>query len=298
MKKGQITIFIILGIILLLLVGISIYVFQRVSKERLESAKLVSLEPATVTDYVSSCLRITARDGIYLLASQGGYINPLGDPKYGDQGDYQRLHYALEEGPIPYVVDGKQTRLRPLEDMTQALSRYVAVELKNCMNFSAFEEQGWTIQQPDIDWQSIGFNFNKATIPYSAETVQVATTARLDAGDVVVRATYPLHFNRDGQSFTVSQFSTTLPYRLALLQKIAASLTANIARNEKGYRLQEDCSKYAASDRLLNIYTTIAPYALDHAVRIVDAQPVKPGDVPLRFQFAVKNVNLAGECIG
>lgn len=298
MKKGQITIFIILGIVLLLLVGISIYVFYRVSKERFEGAKLVSLEPATVTDYVSNCIQITARDGIYLLSSQGGYINPLGDPKYGDQGDYQRLHYALEEGPIPYVVDGKQTRLRQLEDMMQALSRYVAVELKNCLNFSSFEDQGWTILQPDIDWQSIGFDFSKAAVPYSPEAIQVATTARLDAGDVVIRATYPLSFNRDGQSFSVNQFSATLPLRIALLQKIASSLATNIARNEKGYRLQEDCSKYAASDRLLNIYTSVAPYSLEHAVRIVDAQPVKYGDVPLRFQFAVKNAHLAGECVG
>src|SRR3989338_5041123 len=133
MKKGQITIFIILGIMLLFITTLA----------------------------------------IYLAAGNGGYINPKGEPKYGEKGDGSQTHYHLESYVLPYALNKTEKKLRPLPELLESIERYIAAELNNCLDFSALTQKGYTVSYPDIDWQEINFDFEKAGVPYSTEKVRI-----------------------------------------------------------------------------------------------------------------------------
>ncbi|MBW2970031.1 hypothetical protein KY319_02815 [Candidatus Woesearchaeota archaeon] len=72
MKKAQITIFIIIGILILIAFGTTIYVASKVKK--IEKPKTPQLQTQTIQDYITSCLEIATKEGLTILGKQGGYI--------------------------------------------------------------------------------------------------------------------------------------------------------------------------------------------------------------------------------
>ncbi|MGV8086448.1 MAG: hypothetical protein ACP5N1_02345 [Candidatus Woesearchaeota archaeon] len=74
-KRGQITIFIIIGIILLFIVALTIYFSSSFNKVRPPVQQLLvddELKPIQV--YVTDCLSATAKEGLIRLGQNGGYI--------------------------------------------------------------------------------------------------------------------------------------------------------------------------------------------------------------------------------
>ncbi len=78
MKKAQLTLFIIIGLVMVLLVGSVLYLFgskePAKSEQEVSSQKFRQAAMQPVKDYVESCLDLAAESGIWLLAKQGGVI--------------------------------------------------------------------------------------------------------------------------------------------------------------------------------------------------------------------------------
>ncbi|HLP79818.1 MAG TPA: hypothetical protein VK158_04245 [Acidobacteriota bacterium] len=70
--KGQVSIFIIVGAVLVLIIGV---VFMMSSYEAEVTREPISEEFLVVRDYVESCLASTSEDALTLAGSQGGYID-------------------------------------------------------------------------------------------------------------------------------------------------------------------------------------------------------------------------------
>ncbi len=288
MKKGQITVFIILGIlIIIVLTALYLGIKPKTAPKAGQSA---------ITDYVVSCLQRVAIEGVYLMSSQGGYLNPKGDANYAEEGDGLPVHYHLEGKILPYVLDGQEIRMRKLPSSTLLLNNYIVMELPKCLGT---EVQGYKITLPELNWQTINFDFSQARVGYSSEAVRVTVISR--ENDVAIVANYPVKFSRGEESFTLTDFYTTVPLRLTLVEATAEKLIRNIANahaNLTAYNLFMHCEEYKSNDNLMNIYSTLNPYAANHAVSIVDAMPVKYGLTPLRYQFAMRNVLFGGMCVG
>jgi len=79
MKKGQITLFIIIGIIILITLGLLFY-FTSIKEKSLEEERMTTpmqlREGEPVSDLVTSCLKQTAINGLKLIGDQGGYTKP------------------------------------------------------------------------------------------------------------------------------------------------------------------------------------------------------------------------------
>ena len=285
--------FIILGIVIVLILSLAFYVSRKTTAEP------QFLERESFADYISSCLAQTGTEGIYKIAAQGGYVNPKGDTAYGETGDGLPVQYYLGQHQLPYVLDGNKTSMRSLSYVDTALSRYLAVELPHCLNFSFFQGQGYTVSVPTINWEAIDFDFSKATVPYSPEGVRFSVVSR--DSDVVIVAKYPVLFAKKDSSFVLSDFSTTVPLRLSLLEHTAEKLVEQISNaysNRTAYDLFLHCAEYASSDKQVNIYATPNLYSADYAVMLIDAAPTSQGLAPLRYQFAVRNVLFGGLCVG
>jgi hypothetical protein len=169
-KKGQVTIFVILAIVIIVIVGIVIYVRGQVVSNGPLPVELTEIpnEFKPIRTYVESCLLTIANDGINKLASHGGYIYPLNktytkpsifiDPANPTEADAILL--ANQEDAIPYwyYLKGKNTNynflissLTPsIESMQTQLSLYIQDNLDSCIDFAEFEKTGITITSISI----------------------------------------------------------------------------------------------------------------------------------------------------
>jgi len=76
-KEGQITLFMILGIVLLIIVAFIFYLSnytQEKKGQEITGAEKTAFDITPIKEYVTTCLDNTAKDGLLLLGKQGGYI--------------------------------------------------------------------------------------------------------------------------------------------------------------------------------------------------------------------------------
>lgn len=116
-KQGQVTVFIIIGLVLLLTIGIII--FFTTSKE---PETKVSLDLQPVKTFVDECLQQVSAPAVLLLAAQGGYI-------------YLPEHTALVgEVKVGYGYDNGKKQLLDIESMQAQLNKYIGEQLQACIN--------------------------------------------------------------------------------------------------------------------------------------------------------------------
>ncbi|PIN74726.1 hypothetical protein COV18_05900 [Candidatus Woesearchaeota archaeon CG10_big_fil_rev_8_21_14_0_10_37_12] len=137
-KRAQLTIFIIIGIILLISIATVVYFTQKKATQPLEHISPVPEDVKPVYDYVTTCLNQISKDGINLLGAQGGHIN---------------IPSIIERTPTAYIANDPaeisklphwyyegEDRTPTLEFMQTELSRYVRDNLPECINnFAAFQ---------------------------------------------------------------------------------------------------------------------------------------------------------------
>ncbi|NQV09310.1 hypothetical protein HQ529_05660 [Candidatus Woesearchaeota archaeon] len=113
MKRGQITAFVIIGIVILGAFGFTFYISRYVSNAEFEKKidKIVSdiRQNTPINFYVTECLDNSLREGLYLIGRQGGFILPHQEGALLDSGwhweSYMRNSY-LEYGnnSITYLI--------------------------------------------------------------------------------------------------------------------------------------------------------------------------------------------------
>ncbi len=143
--KGQVTIFIILGIILVLAIAIVIALKTEVIKIKPE--ELIPTEKGKVETFLTTCIEQIGNDALYRMGQQGGYIDvPTEITNDGT------LH--LRTSPItvvPYWAYGTNTRIPSLDDLKFRLDRHMEQNLHNCL-FSqpVFREKYDVLEKSDI----------------------------------------------------------------------------------------------------------------------------------------------------
>jgi hypothetical protein len=141
-KKAQITIFIILAIIIIAVIGI-LFVFR----DDIFQANLPQeLEP--VYSYYLSCIEAETFNGAAILGQQGGYIEP---PEFEPGSEYMPFSNQLDFLGIPvsywYYISGNgviKEQVPSRSKMQAELNAYVNEGLSLC-NFDQFTEQGFEV---------------------------------------------------------------------------------------------------------------------------------------------------------
>ncbi len=180
MRRGQLTIFIILGLVVLLAVGVVLYFTA--TQVVFRGGTLVPREAQPVYDFVSACASSIAQDGIILQGAQGGYLS---------------LPRDIERTPTAYVPLDSQgvlkvplwfyegnSRIPTLALLEADLGNYVENNLESCLqNFSAFKDQYPVVEK-------------------SPPKVQAVIS---DAG-VTLKITYPIAIQRQDKTIDVQDF--------------------------------------------------------------------------------------------
>ena len=150
MRKGQISIFIILGLILLITIGVTLYFFSTEAGRPLRKAPKVPEDIRPVFDMVNDCAKMALKQGLLKMGLQGGYIDipgyVLNNPNSYLTAD------PLGIIKIPYWYYAGENRVPSKNLMRAALGRQVKEEIKSCTDFKAFEPRlrVTELDKPDV----------------------------------------------------------------------------------------------------------------------------------------------------
>lgn len=222
-KKGQITLFIILGLVLLAAAGV--YISMQKDEESAFTPKIeeVPLEFQPLRSYVENCLKSSSEEGLKLIMDHGGYINPAEFGIVADPVDSTNGNGVSFPGGwiVPYWYHLKSdnrctkncefsTERPPLKrsegsrSIESQLDDYIKVNVKGCTgDFRAFKEEGYEI----------------------AESGDIKITSTVLDHDVLFVMEYPLAASREGVAKDIKSFYVRIPVELKNMYELATILS-------------------------------------------------------------------------
>ncbi len=162
MKRGQATIFVILGLVIVAIVG-TVYTFRAELLEATfgkEAEKSLAVPPQAekVKAVVENCVDQAAQEGLGVLGVQGGYITlPNSEipasPIYPFTNTFDLFGDKGVAVPLWYFEDAagsEQVQVPTKEQMEIELAKYIEASLVSCLNdFQALKSQGYSITYDD-----------------------------------------------------------------------------------------------------------------------------------------------------
>jgi len=186
-KRGQITPFIILGLVFLLFFLIILFT----KSYRIEKIGAISShEINPIKYYVDLCVKSSASDALYILGVQGGYT---AQPQLYFQSAYAKIAYWYYKGyDIPPTI----------EEMEQELSAYVEKALPECVEYlGAFSDMGFEFEFGEIN----------------AET-------KINENNVEFNIDYPITIKKGDSESKIKDFYRSFPVRLGHVHGIAEEI--------------------------------------------------------------------------
>jgi hypothetical protein len=195
-KKGQITLFIILGIVLIVSFSLVFYLFQsNTGRGESEIQQIQSFELSTspIKSYVDSCLQNTATEAIDYIGKHGGYYD-LDQTYSTNSAPYNTAYYFYRDiNSMPSI-----------NIIEKELSNYINDNLFFCLqNFVIFEEQGFNIDMEEIK-----------------------SKVSLHENNAVFNLEMPLKIKREDQQKTMESFTVNINSRLKKMIDSASILTS------------------------------------------------------------------------
>ncbi len=229
-KKAQITIFIILGIILLVSTSVFLYIKQ-VSIEKKgassESVYKVPEEAQPVYDYVSGCLRDKTKEALIILGENGGYIypesagitgnymNPTEERglRYSKHDDYTLPYWLYMSSPNSCTADcafgSEMPQLKRSgnshndNSVESQIDLYLSENLEECLDgFAQFKQAGFTIKSDS----------------------QPRIVSIITRNDVTVNMDYSLEIIRGDSNVEINKFVTHTQVRLYDIFELASEI--------------------------------------------------------------------------
>lgn len=162
-KKAQVTIFIILGIIIIAAVAGYFLIKSQIEDE--ETGLPANIEP--VYSQYSDCLGQKTKTGIEILETKGGYIE---NPEFVQGSEYMpfssELNFAGTQIPYWYYFTGnnlKKQQVPSKNDMENELENYLNNKARSCV-FDNYYEQGYEIIQEKPDDISVRIEDNSVFV--------------------------------------------------------------------------------------------------------------------------------------
>jgi len=230
-NKGQITLFVILGLVLIIIIGLAIYFFSLSNSKQFKPSDInVPEQFEPVQSYVTQCVSQIATDGIIKIGLHGGYIDPT-DPilsgKSFEANTMQQYNSDLaflipndKNSGIAYWFQTKSTnncdncivgtQTPSLYSMEQQLNQYITRNMRSCLDdFKTFNEQGYVIRDDH--------NY----------TVETAITEK----GVAVLVSANVIVNISNQESTLDLFYTEIDIPLQKYYNIATNITITEIKN-------------------------------------------------------------------
>jgi len=291
LKRGQITLFMLVGIVIIVIFGLIYYITAYATKGKTtasnEEAAKLALDITPIKTYAETCLEKASEEGIWLVGAQGGYVDPDSDGNsfYGEAGNAILLFTDYQDDKVPYYLDETDDGgILGLDEIEEKLSKYIIVEFEKCLDLETLGNLGFDITQPDVDYKNKGYYYSDL----------VDSKVSINKEDVTVQIKYPLVIRKKEAVTELSDFRVSLPVRLGALYDSAANLIGNIISSQPlTYSITSDCSIYDTNG-LTNIY-----FKDNKIIQFMDFKTYEYKYLKAYiFQFAIQDVSFNGECVG
>jgi len=179
LKRGQISIFILLISVLIIMFFFIFYLdISDTKKTEVETSTTLPFTFESIKLFINSCLDDTAENGIYFLGLQGGYY------------DSDSIISGELKLKIPYYWYQGEDKMPSKEEIEIELSRYVKDKLPECINdFDEFKKQGYEINAGDIN-----------------------VISKINEEDVDVKLEYPIESTIGSEVFKIDEFLLNLDF--------------------------------------------------------------------------------------
>ncbi|MGM5485195.1 MAG: hypothetical protein ACQEP1_04975 [Nanobdellota archaeon] len=170
MKKAQVTNFLVMGAIIIIMVAVFLFLRHEVLKE-VEPDDVVSGQYSDVEGYVEQCVKDTALEGVRMLGSQGGYIY-IPDTIESNPFSYMK---PLGGGmfKVPYWYYRGKNRIPRRYEMERDIQEYVKANVDSCLS-----------------------EFRPLNKTYDVKAEEMNVKATIAEDNVIVDLFYPLHVER------------------------------------------------------------------------------------------------------
>lgn len=229
-KRGQITLFIIIGVVILLAVFGFLYIrgyfVERAVTEEIPTVTRIPLEFEPIRLYTQDCLKSIATEGVKILGEQGGYLyfDEFGINRGSSQPtEADAFEFAPESGLyVPYWWYLKAPNncggnclfnsLRPPLHRMAAndrsvegqLDTYIEKEILACIdNYNSFKLQGYSITP-------VG---------------EIKSISRVTAYGISLYLEYPLNVGLGDKSAKITDYSSTINLNLNRMYELATYIT-------------------------------------------------------------------------
>jgi len=188
-KKSQLSLFVILGLVVLIIV-LFLWYLNSIQPEKIRFEKI---SETPVRTYVESCLDVTTRRALTNLGLRGGYIYlPYGIKEFETLKPVVYLYYYGEYPAYISPIEAGYYRLASLSSWESDISRYVSEELPKCINgFEPLKEMGY-----EIDFKT------------------PKTEVFIRDSDILIKLNYPLKIMKDEKTINIEDFQITVPLNL------------------------------------------------------------------------------------
>jgi len=185
-KKGQITLFIIVGIIIIIAMSFFLY-FRNIL---LPEAEVVPEDIKPIKNYVESCLSNIGEEAVVLLGSRSGFI------KIPDAIELSEAYIEFipnSELKIPYWYYNGLSYIPTIESMQDDISIYIKDNINNCIDLDDFKGDFYIEEK---------------------NNTKVETIISNDGVDLAMTYEMIITSKSDAEQTKVSKFHTVLPVKL------------------------------------------------------------------------------------
>ena len=318
-KRGQVSIFMIIGMVII--IGFLLFYYLQSSNSKNKSAasnanSIQQNDVQVVKTYVENCIKIAVEDALFnRTGPQAGYIDPQPNARYIEPGlPAGSLGYTNYLGDkVPYYLRATCTKYcksqicspppcvciewrcswsynKHVPDSTPELNiiggkieNYIKAEFPSCFDLNAFEGIGIEVTMSDKS-PKVGVSINSE--------------------DVSVTMNYTINAEKGGQITTIKSFIAIVPIRLKKLYDGSISLINKIESvkdtpftSKVPYNIAGDCASYDKNGHT-NVYSKPVDSDSD-IIQFVDFSTYNNHYFKSYiFQFAVKNIDVIGICAG
>jgi len=252
-KKAQVTIFVVVAVLVVALVGVSYVVVNNKSKG---SDANLSPEAQVFKTYMDDCLKDVLRDSIVHIGLQGGYFSPP------DSEDRALDFFGVV---VPYYLYEKENLIISEKRLVSELSQAIEVDAVSVCA-AGFTDSEYGIEVADAD----------ANVILGDESVKL-------------QLNLPVVITKGEIKSEVKEYETEVPIRLKEVydNSVAITKTASV----EPYHLCIDCVDAVRDNNIIvNAFTwqdnTLIFRLSDYASRIDDNNPD-----PYRYYFAIKYID-------
>jgi len=193
-NKAQITLYVILGIVIIVLIGLFFLFRPQIIKP--EKISQVPFELQPIKNHIDDCIKTTSLAGLSLIGAQGGHIFA------------KTLELETSYGNISYGYYDRKNTLPTINEMQKDISDFLELALPNCIDFSLFQ------------------NFE-----ITAEKLKAST--KIAEKEVIIEIKYPISAKTSDSEAQLKNFLYIAPVRLGHLHGIATDIITKTVNNPK-----------------------------------------------------------------